>query len=351
MRTSLACGSVINNVPPSHLNGNTVSTINSRLLAAAEAADATKLRANQELSFLGGKLVGVGLSMPRERALSLISLDATNGRVLRPYLGGEEVNTSASATPDRYMIDFSDLSLEEARQWPSLLEIVEREVRPAREKDKRGTYKTYWWRPGESGRSLYRALGARKRCLVACVVTKHLVFSFQSTDCFFAQTLCIFPFDHFSPFAVLQSRIHERWARLLSSTMEDRLRYAASDCFETFPFPSVDPRSAHPALEAAGEMLYRARAVYMLGEQVGLTKTYNALKEPAITEPRVVHLRALHEALDAAVLAAYGWSDIAVPPFCVASAADRRALDLFESQVLARLVALNAARAAAERRS
>src|SRR5690606_16861096 len=124
-------------------------------------------------------------------------------------------------------------------------------------------------------------------------------------------------------------RVHEVWARLLSSSMKTDLRYAASDCFETFPFPQSDPRTVISELETIGETLYALRATYMVGTDQGLTKTYNVLKDPQCTDSLILELRHLHEELDRAVLRAYpklqgvgsndpnvvGWSDIAVPPF------------------------------------
>ena len=122
-------------------------------------------------------------------------------------------------------------------------------------------------------------------------------------------------------FATLQSRIHEAWARLLSLSLEDRLRYTASDCFETFPFPESDPRATIPGLQDVGKRLYEVRARFMLDTDQGLTKTYNALKAPTVNEPRVEELRHLHIEMDPAVLAAYAertgdktWLDIEVPP-------------------------------------
>ena len=150
-------------------------------------------------------------------------------------------------------------------------------------------------------------------------------------------------------FAILQSRIHEPWARLLSSSLEDRLRYAASDCFETFPFPQPDPRAVIPALEDVGQRLYEARAAYMVETQQGLTQTYNKLKDPACDDAPIVALRRLHEELDTAVLAAYGWSDLPVPPFCPSGAEQQKALERFQDAIVDRLVVLNAQRAEEER--
>ncbi len=353
----LAFGNARTGVRTRELDGNGVELIDSRLTPSRERRDPARLSINAGLSFMGGKLVGVGLAMSLEERAALVAADPRNAEVLRPYLGGEEVNHNPCGRFDRYMIDFTTKSLEEARAWPMLMRIIEEKVRPARENDKRGTYKTYWWRPGESGAALYAALVGMERCLVAANVTKHLTFSFQSTRIFFAQTLYVFPLDAHSSFAVLQSRIHEPWARLLSSSLEDRLRYSASDCFETFPFPKPDPRTVIDALEDVGQRLYDARAKYMVDENVGLTITYNRLKDPACTDPRILELRALHEEMDRAVLAAYAendpdgnWTTLEVPPYCPITDDDKAKLAAFEDAVIDRLFALNAKRAEEEKR-
>ena len=54
--------------------------------------------------------------------------------------------------------------------------------------------------------------------------------------------------------------------------------------------------------------------------------------------------------MDRAVLDAYGWTDVAVPPYCPLSDADKQALQAFEDEVIDRLYALNAERAREEER-
>jgi hypothetical protein len=133
------------------------------------------------------------------------------------------------------------------------------------------------------------------------------------------------------------------------------MRYTPTECFETFPFPNPDPRVIVDDLEEVGRRLYDDRARFMVATNQGLTATYNQLKDPDCAPDRpedlatILHLRQLHEDLDRAVLAAYGWSDIAVPPYCPATDAERAAVSLFEDTVIDRLFALNAERAAEER--
>lgn len=137
--------------------------------------------------------------------------------------------------------------------------------------------------------------------------------------------MLVFPIDSDAKFAALQSRVHEVWARLLSSSLEDRLRYAPSDCFETFPFP-VEAKFS--ALDSLGAKLDAERCAYMTANEVGLTTTYNRLKDDSVTDPAIVALRALHEQVDRAVLDAYGWSDIEVPSYCGATPAHLEAFEV-----------------------
>ncbi len=89
----------------------------------------------------------------------------------------------------------------------------------------------------------------------------------------------------------------------------------------------------------------------MARTEQGLTKTYNQLKDPECTDAPIEHLRRLHEAMDRAVLDAYGWTDIVVPAYGTPTTAEeRRALERFEDEVIDRLFALNAVRAAEEER-
>jgi hypothetical protein len=87
----------------------------------------------------------------------------------------------------------------------------------------------------------------------------------------------------------------------------------------------------------------------MAAEDVGLTITYNRLRDAACTDAAVVALRRQHEDLDRAVLAAYGWDDIAVPPYHdPVTPEEEAAKQAFEDEVIDRLFALNAERAQEE---
>jgi hypothetical protein len=153
------------------------------------------------------------------------------------------------------------------------------------------------------------------------------------------------------------SRLHETWARFLGATFKDDGRYNLEDCFRTFPFP--DDFDSNVNLASIGEAYCTYRVQLLLQRNEGLTKIYNSFHARNDRAPSIEQLRRLHAEMDAAVLRAYGWDDLArraAPEFIELDADDGKSpktrLDWpleFKDEVLARLLALNVERAAAER--
>ena len=177
----------------------------------------------------------------------------------------------------------------------------------------------------------------------------------------FGHTLIVFPLSSYAALSVLQSRIHQIWSAFLGPTMKDDLRYTPSDCFETFPFP--DRWDTHEALETAGKKYYEHRVRLMVANGEGMTRTYNRFHDAYDSDSRIAQLRELHTAMGRAALDAYGWTDIPTEcEFLLDYEIDEAAWgrkkkpyryrwpDSVRDEVLARLLALNAERAAAEAR-
>jgi hypothetical protein len=206
------------------------------------------------------------------------------------------------------------MSEKEAREnYPDLMQIVEVKVKPERAKLTRNPIgrkrAEFWWQYGSAAKELYKAIAPLSRVLVIpCGATSHCAFAFLESNMVFAHYLAVFADERYTFFTILQSRIHETWARFFGSSLEDRLRYTPSDCFETFPFPENWETDAN--LEKIGQTYYETRAQLMIQNNQGLTDTYNRFHDPNETDPEILELRQLHEQMDLAVLAAYGWSDI-----------------------------------------
>ena len=333
-----------------HLDSEAVETITAFLLTRGAHDDPAQLRANDGKSFIGSYVLGMGFTFddtdkkgearPLSQMQELIARNRNNERTIYPYMGGEELNKSPTQRHHRYIINFRDYPLrrdnlnecwedadEEQRRkwlrtgtvpldypepvaedWPDLLKIVETRVKPSRLKDNRDGYRRYWWQYAEKRVELLRTITGLERVLAISRVGQQAAFAFQPAGMVYAESLVVFPFDTHGAFAILQSRTHEIWARFLGSSMKDDLRYTPSDCLETFPFPRDWENRTD--LEAAGKAYYEFRARLMVENDEGLTKTYNRFHEPEERDPKIAQLRELHEAVDRAVLRAYGWNNL-----------------------------------------
>ncbi len=349
---------------PKYIEGRQVRHITPFLFDVGTSSSPLRLHTNIGQCFVGNNVLGMGFTFDDNSGAgssiammeNLISAHPECRSVIAPFIGGSEINTDPMQRHHRYVINFGDMELDQARQYAPLLEIVNEKVRPDREKNG-GSYAKYWWRFGRRNVRGQRRLESINRAIVGCQVSPHLSWVFKDSKTVFAHTLSVVPLEQFSAFAGLQARPHEVWARFFASSMKDDLRYTPSDCFETFPFPPSFETS--PALEAAGQAYHDFRAALMVENDQGMTKTYNRFHDPAERSPGILRLRELHADMDRAVLEAYGWEDLAAraePVFLDETNEDDHTYQGrlfwpsdFRDEVLARLLALNAERAAAER--
>lgn len=235
---------------------------------------------------------------------------ATNySQVVKPYIDSNDIANDPLQRPSRWVIDFGLMSLEEAMAFPVALDIVRREVKPIRDKDRNAGTREKWWLFSRPRPALRAAVEGLDRYLVVGKHGKRLLFTWAKPSwCPSNATSVIAVSDDWS-FGVLTSSIHERWAREHGSTLEDRLRYTADTTFENFPFPERKT-AQHSAIEHAVRDVERerVRACGKLidqgkkGRSAGLTAVYNAMDDGAF-----VDLRAAHKRLDEAVCRSYGW--------------------------------------------
>ena len=72
--------------------------------------------------------------MDQTAAQTLIEHDRRNADVLFPYVNGEDLNTRPDSSGSRWIINFFDWSEERAQQYPDCFEIIEKFVKPERQR-------------------------------------------------------------------------------------------------------------------------------------------------------------------------------------------------------------------------
>lgn len=341
-----------------YLDDVETETITAFLFHQGGHSDPPPLATNERKSFQGIDVLGMGftfddtdrkgIATPLVVMKLLIQTNPQNRKVILPFIGGEEVNTSPTHAHHRYVIHFRDYPLcrenvgelwsdagndrrmvlrrdpvvphdypgPVAADWPELLKIVEEKVKPERlkssenSKSSHGKRARIWWQIYHQAKDLYSSIAGLNRVLAVSRVGQRAAFTFLPSGMAYAESTVIFPFDNYAAFCVLQSRTHEIWARFFGSSMKDDLRYTPSTCFETFPFPVG--WSTNNDLEIAGKAYYEFRAEMMIENDEGMTKTYNRFHDIFETDQRILKLRELHAEMDRSVLDAYGWDDVPI---------------------------------------
>lgn len=127
------------------------------------------------------------------------------------------------------------------------------------------------------------------------------IFCFISGEYHIEDSMVAFPYSDDYSLGILQSRPHVTWFRERCSTLETRLRYTLTTVFNSFPWPqNPSESSVREVAEAAAAINeYRGQA-FKLGST--LADQYDVIRRPGHSQ-----LRDLYEALDLAVLEAYGF--------------------------------------------
>lgn len=287
------------------LDGHIVATITSHLaLGDSFESKPQRLIENGGIAFSGNKVYGEGFVLTPEKAQVLMEAPE-NCQVVFPYARSEDLLSRPDQTLGSWVINFGNRSLEEASAFQQCMEIVAQLVKPYRDQVKRGHTREKWWLHEHDRPDLYKTIGAMNRVLFHGFTCKYLAFSFVQSNAVFAAPHVVLALEDDSSFAILQSSLHEAWVRRFGSTLETRMRYPASDVFETFPRPK-----SSQALGQVGRQYYHLRSEVMVANASGLTDTYNRFHDPEETSADIQKLRDLHVEMDQTVAAAYSWTDL-----------------------------------------
>jgi hypothetical protein len=249
------------------------------------------------------------------------------------------------------VIDLYGFDSEEVRQnFPAVYQWVFERVKPERDQNNRKSRRENWWIFGEPNPKLRDQLTGLERYIVTVETSKHRFFVFLDQAILPDNKLINIALDDAYFLGVLSSRVHVTWALAAGSHLgvgNDPV-YVKTRCFEPFPFPDATEAQQVRIRRLAEELDTHRKRQQARHPRLTMTDMYNVLetvraaeagseaglsaKDKTIYEQGLVGiLRQLHDELDEAVCAAYGW-----PP------------DLSDEDILEKLVALNAERAAEE---
>lgn len=242
----------------------------------------------------------------------LISKDPVSAEVIYPYLIGRDL-VSGNGTPNRFVIDFKQISIIEAKAYIVAFKHIENQVLPdimAKAQDEhesesvRKAHLQRWWMHWRNRADRLEAMQTIKgRCIACSRVTKRPIFVFISNNIRPADALQTFIFDDDYSYGILQSNIHWLWFVTKCAKLCERFTYNPSSVFDTFPWPQSPSIKQIDTVAQAGREIRQIREQALKNIKGGLRAVYRTLELPGKNP-----LKDAHAALDNAVLDAYGFS-------------------------------------------
>jgi len=307
-------------------------------------ASAVALRANGNLSNRGVCLFGSGFIVTREEARRL-GWGRVPGieTVIREYRNGKDLTAKSR---DVMVIDtFGKQPADIQNNFPEVYQWLLNRVKPERDHNKDKWIKENWWIHGRPRPDLREILDGLPRYIATVETAKHRFFNFLDASILPDNMLVNIALDDAFAFGVLSSRIHVVWALKVGGRlgMGNDPRYNKTRCFETFPFPDPTEEQKENIRALAEQLDTHRKRQQARHPDLTMTGMYNVLEklrsgEALTAKDKIIHeqglvsvLKQLHDELDRAVAAAYGWP-----------------ADLPEEDILQNLVTLNHQRAAEE---
>ena len=287
---------------PKHifLDNVEVAFITSSLKTETSVVNAVRLKANKNLSFESCALGGKGFIVSDAEAQEWIARDPKNKEVLKPMVDGKTLINPYQELD--WVIDFNDMSIEEASQYRLPFQRVEQKVKPERDINRSNLSQTYWWRFRRYSPAMRKALKNLKLYFAIPKITKWVVFTPVDVSILPCEANMVIASDDFYILGILTSKIHRLWVKAQSSTLKGDTRYTNTTCFETFPFPQSPDLKLVAEIRAQAEKLHEYRSQQMESKQWGITTLYNKF----FNEP-TSQLYKLHQQLDKLVMQTYNF--------------------------------------------
>ncbi|MDF1580256.1 MAG: hypothetical protein P1P74_05675 [Desulfuromonadales bacterium] len=331
------------------------------LTAGANVVGAGRLISNSGISNKGFEPGNEGFIVSAEQAARL-----DNNAPIKPYLNGRDLTDRPRGVK---VIDLFGFKADEVRSlFPATYQWLLERVKPEREQNRDIKLQQNWWLHRRLRVDLRDMLSGLPRFIATVETAKHRVFQFLlSKESPSNLLICIASDDAFH-FGVLSSRLHVVWALAAGGRLGvgNDPRYNKTRCFEPFPFPAASDDQKQIIRALAEQLDAHRKRQQALHPDLTLTGMYNVLEKlrelqppsippcqgggsaPSLVKGRagegltakektiheqglVAILKQLHDELDAAVFAAYGWP-----------------ATLSDAEILEQVVALNRERAREE---
>lgn len=287
------------------LNGSQVKDISARLLPES-SEEPYELIASSSLCFKGSELLG-NFFLGKEEAIQMRLNNPNLASVILPFIGGQNLTSSVSMEPDRWVIFFRNWPLDYCKKnYSEALELLNSRFSqsiddaPKREK---------WWQFHRHRTVIYDAMENMESVLIRPYTSNMCWFEFGRNDWVYSNAVIVVLSDEEAMWGVLNSSIHELHTYSYATRMKTDIRYIPSACFGFFPLPE---KLGLEVIRPTARRYAESRKIMRLAKGLNLRELYQRFHKPDVNEEMILSLRELHVELDKAVAEAYGWSDISL---------------------------------------
>ena len=241
-------------------------------------------------------------------------LQSESDSLLRPYITGDDITSSALNRIGRWALDIGDRSLDEiARRWPIAYRFIVEEVQPTRTVAALKSYKgliNRWWQFWNHRSDLMRRIRQKPEFIAYSKVTKHPICMLADSAWIYTNQVLLVSTEREDMFSVCLSSFFRTWLeRFCGGGLGVTLRLSISESVAKYPVPSNEVSQA--GVDAAKRFNDLATA-FSAAHECGLTDVMNAIHTPGEEDATIVELRQLLVVIDNEVTAAYGWDDIEI---------------------------------------
>ncbi len=228
----------------------------------------------------------------------LLTNDPSSAPYIRPFYGAQDYLhlITAKQVAERYCLWLKDMPLSEMITHPLIMQRVQR-VREMRAASKAASTREYANKP-----HLFRQIAQNgdEACLLVPSTSserrEYIPIGFVPAGSIMSNSAYIIPDASLYDFAIVTSRMHMAWMKVVCGRLKSDYRYTRDLCYNTFCWPEGVPLSQKQKIESAAQEVLDVRSQY---NDCSLATLYNPETMP-------YELLQAHRKLDAAVEKAYG---------------------------------------------
>lgn len=234
--------------------------------------------------------------------------------LLRPYISGDDITSSALTRVPRYALDIADRSFDDIEsQWPEAATFLLDVVKPTRSEKELNSYKGLhdrWWQFWNNRADLMRRIRHNEYSIVYSKNTKYTIGILAPSDWIYTNKVLILHQNRQDLYAICLSSMFQDWLRRFSggnlSNLGATVTLSINESVAKFPLPAsvLDHATCVLATEFNDQLL-----AFCGSRNIGLTDTMHHVHDRSCSDPVIVRLRVLLEEIDRAVVSAYGWDE------------------------------------------